>query len=251
MADPRRLGLLAPDALDGKRALVTGAAGGIGAQVALELASSGADVVLLDSASAAVTAARIEASGGQAQQILVDVADREAVTQAVRALPAIDIVVTAAGIYGAQCSLEELSQSEMDRVLSVNLCGTVWTVRAALPQLRKSSSGRVVCLGSMAAQVGGVLAGPQYVASKGAIHAFVKWLARTEASSNILVNGIAPGAIETPMIAGQDFDEASMPLGRIGTPDEVARLAAFLSSPLMGNITGAILDINGGTSMGS
>ncbi|MEU0470833.1 SDR family oxidoreductase [Amycolatopsis sp. NPDC006131] len=108
----------------------------------------------------------------------------------------------------------------------------------------------MVCIGSVAGKVGGVLAGPHYVASKGAVHAVVKWLAKTEAARGITANAIAPGVVDTEMVAGRGYRPDYCPLGRLAQPEEIARVAAFVASPAASYLTGAVVDVNGGYAMG-
>ncbi|TVT25379.1 SDR family oxidoreductase [Amycolatopsis acidiphila] len=233
----------------GERAVVTGAARGIGARIAIELARAGAEVTVVDVRDPAETVAAIEAEGGQACGRTLDVTDRAAVHEAFAALPALDVLVTSAAVYGETVSIDELEESEVDLVLGVNVKGTLWSIRAALPLLRRAG-GRVVCIGSVAGKVGGVLAGPHYVASKGAVHAVVKWLAKTEAAHGITANGVAPGVVDTEMVAGRGYRPDYCPLGRLARPEEIARVAAFLASPAASYMTGAVVDVNGGYAMG-
>lgn len=239
--------------LAGQVAVVTGAARGIGAHVAVELGAMGATVALFDVLDCADTAALVEKAGGAAQVVAVDVTDQAAVADAVHAVgdhvDRIDTVVTAAGIYGDSTRLDGLSEAELDRVLSVNTKGVLFTVQAALPPLR-SGGGSVVCVGSVAGKIGGVLAGPHYAASKGAVHAFVKWLAKTEAANGIRANGVAPGAVDTDMITGKGYAGDYCPLGRLAEPVEIARVVAFLASPAASYMTGTVVDVNGGYFMG-
>jgi NAD(P)-dependent dehydrogenase (short-subunit alcohol dehydrogenase family) len=109
--------------------------------------------------------------------------------------------------------------------------------------------GRIVLVGSLAGRMGGLIAGPHYVASKGAVHALVKWLARQAAPHNVLVNGVAPASVETPLMQGQPVDLARIPLGRMGQPEEVAGPIAFLCSAAASYVCGVVLDVNGGVYM--
>jgi NAD(P)-dependent dehydrogenase (short-subunit alcohol dehydrogenase family) len=233
--------------------MVTGAARGIGAGVAVGLAAVGHDVTVLDVLETGDTVAKIAAAGGTATGAQVDVRDREAVHEVVGAAAdragRLDVLVTCAGIYGAVTTLDELEQADLDAVLGVNIAGTIWTVQAALPHLRRSG-GRVVCVGSIAGRNGGVLSGPHYGASKGGVHAFVRWLAKAEAKNGVLANAIAPGPIDTPMLQGRGYTADAVPLGRFGHPDEIAALAVFLASPSASYITGAVIDANGGLFIG-
>lgn len=240
-----------PGSLRGHHAVVTGAARGIGQQIALELARAGARVTVFDRREATETVELIDREGGEAAAIAVDVSDRESVQLAFTELDAerLDVLVTSAAIYGSTTPIDELTESDVDDVLNVNIKGTLWCLRAALPMLRKHE-GRVVCIGSVAGKVGGVLAGPHYVASKGGVHAMVKWLAKTEAHRGIRANGVAPGVVDTEMIDGVGYQPDYCPLGRLANPEEIARVAAFLATPAASYITGTVVDVNGGHFMG-
>ena len=240
-----------PGSLRGQHAAVTGAARGIGQQIALELARAGARVTVFDTRDASDTAETIRAEGGTADAVTLDVTDRDAVKGAFAELATegLDALVTSAAIYGSTTPIDDLTASEVDDVLEVNIKGTLWTVRAALPLMRVRG-GRVVCIGSVAGKIGGVLAGPAYVASKGAVHAMVKWLAKTEAKNGILANGVAPGVVDTEMIIGQAYQPDYCPLGRFARPEEIARVAAFLATPAASYLTGTVVDVNGGHFMG-
>ncbi|MFD4190946.1 SDR family NAD(P)-dependent oxidoreductase [Amycolatopsis thermoflava] len=235
--------------MHGRQAVVTGAARGIGAHIARELAAAGAEVTVLDVNDPARTVATIRAEGGTATGHAVDVTDLAGVRAVLSGLPALDALVTSAAVYGDTVSVDDLDESEVDHVLGVNVKGTLWTIKAALPLLRRHG-GRVVCIGSVAGKVGGVLAGPHYVASKGAVHAMVKWLAKTEAAHGITANGVAPGVVDTEMVAGRGYRPDYCPLGRLAQPEEIARVAAFLASPAASYMTGAVVDVNGGYAMG-
>lgn len=249
MTTPAPVSVLHPEALLDRVAVVTGATRGIGAAVALELARSGADLALFDLDEPGETARAALALGRKATASVLDVTDRSAVEEAIGALPRIDVLVVSAGVYGEPIPIADMTEEEMDRVLGVNLKGALWTARAALPALRRAG-GRIVCVGSAAGEVGGVASGPQYVSSKGGLHAMVKWMARTEAKNNVAVNAVAPGAIETDMIAGKGYSGDYCPLGRLGTAQDVAAVVAFLASPGAAYMTGSIVDVNGGFYMG-
>lgn len=232
--------------LDGGVALVTGAARGIGAACAIELAAHGATVGLVDLLNTSDTAAAITAAGGRAAGREADVGNREAHQAALASLAdelgGWDYFVSAAGIYGRTTRIEELDDPEVDAVLRVNFKGPLWGVQAAL----QAGVARIVCIGSVAGKVGGVLAGPHYAGSKGAVHALVKWAARAVAADGVIVNGIAPGAVETAMIEGQPYSGDYCPLGRLGRPEEIARIARMLCSPDADYMTGQVLDVSGG-----
>ena len=198
------------------------------------------------------TAAKIAGAGGSAIKLQVDVRDRMGLAAAFadvsRQWGGIDILVTSAGVYGRKTAIEDLDDAEVDEVLGVNFKGTLWSVQAALPHM--PDSGRIVCIGSVAGKTGGVLSGPHYGASKGAVHATVRWLAKSIAPRGICVNGVAPGAIDTDMIRGKGYSPDYCPLGRLGTPDDVAGMVMYLVSPASAYVTGSVLDVNGGYFMG-
>jgi len=248
-------GMLHPDGpagMTGQVAVVTGAARGIGAEVAKELAAAGAAVTVLDARPCDEVVTAITEAGGSAVGQIVDVTDRGAVAAAMAAAAApagrIDALVTCAAIYGDAVSLEELAEPDLDSVLDVNVKGTMWSVGGALPHMR-DQGGRIVCIGSVAGKIGGVLAGPHYVASKGAVHALVRWIAKTEAANGIVANGVAPGVVDTPMITGKGYRPDGHPLGRFAAPEEIARVAAFLASPAASYVSGEVVDANGGLAM--
>ncbi|MDN5931102.1 MAG: SDR family oxidoreductase, partial [Pseudonocardia sp.] len=199
------------------------------------------------------TVQRVESGGGSATGVQVDVRDRDAVHAAISAAAeragGLDVLVTCAGIYGAVTTIDDLLPEDLDAVLGVNVAGTIWTDQAALPHLRRRG-GRVVCVGSVAGRNGGLLSGPHYGASKGGVHAFVRWLARIEAGNGILANVIAPGPIDTPMLQGRGYTPDAIPLRRFGRAEEIASVAVFLASPGAGYITGSIVDANGGSFVG-
>jgi NAD(P)-dependent dehydrogenase (short-subunit alcohol dehydrogenase family) len=234
-------------------AVVTGAAQGIGAAIAIGLADAGHAVTALDIRDTTHTVGSIEAVGHSAVGARADVRDRDAVRAAIDAAAerggGLDVLITCAGIYGAVTTIDELMPEDLDSVLGVNLAGTIWTVQAALPHLRRRG-GRIVCVGSVAGRNGGLLSGPHYGASKGGVHAFVRWLAKTEAGNGILANAIAPGPIDTPMLQGRGYTAEAIPLKRFGRAEEIASVAVFLASSGASYITGSVVDANGGSFIG-
>jgi 3-oxoacyl-[acyl-carrier protein] reductase len=140
--------------------------------------------------------------------------------------------------------------ASFNRVMSVNVLGPIHALRAFLPAMLARRRGHVVFVGSLAGRSGGLIAGPHYVASKGAVHALVKWLARQVAPQNVIVNGVAPASIETPMMRDRPVDLDRIPLGRMGKPEEIGWPIAFLCSEAAAYICGAVIDVNGGVYMG-
>lgn len=239
-----------PFSLEGETILVFGAASGIGASAAKLCARLGAKLMLADVADAQPLARDIEAAGGSASSVSCDVTDRAAVELTVAQAGAVDAMIVCSGI----CPFDDWTDPDWDEIYdrtnAVNVKGTVNCVRAALPSMMERGRGRIVLVGSLAGRTGGLLSGPHYVASKGAIGALVRWFARLGAPRNVLVNGLAPGPVDTRMIAGRSVNMESIPLGRIARPDELAGPIAFLCSPAASYVCGAMLDVNGGVYMG-
>lgn len=162
----------------------------------------------------------------------------------------VDVLVNNAAILGAsEKSFEDYAPEEWEQVFRVNVRGPALLTQAIWPHMVNQGGGKIVCIGSIAGRMGGLRAGPHYTASKGAIHAFVKWAARKGAPFGIYVNGIAPGPIDTPMIANQGYTAEGIPLGRLGQPEDIAMAVVFLASQASNFITGQILDVNGGILM--
>jgi len=238
-------------ALQGNVAVVTGAARGIGLASARALGEAGARVILLDVLDMNPALGELHSAGIEAQAAQVDVSQRRQLTEAITSIAGgrLDILVTAAGIFGRTPDLESLDDEEVDRVLAVNFKGTLWAIQAALPLMR-AHGGKIVCIGSVAGTIGSILSGVHYTASKGAIHAIVKWVAKREASGGIYANVIAPGVVQTDMTEGKDYRPDYCPLGRFGMPDDIAAAVVFLASPASNYITGTVLHVNGGFFMG-
>ncbi|UDY36655.1 SDR family NAD(P)-dependent oxidoreductase [Dermatobacter hominis] len=240
-------------------AVVTGAASGIGLGIARRLASDGHAVALLDRNGPAAEreAAAIVADGGRAIGLECDVSDRPAVETAyavVRGdLGPITIVVTSAGIESFD-RIESISPELWDRVIGVNLTGTFTCLQLAIADMEEAGWGRMVTISSSSAQ-SGTSRMAHYVASKGGVIGLTKAFAHELAKRNITVNTIPPTLVDTPMArhAEQEGDvppidtiAGFVPLGRAGTPDDIAAACSFLCSEEAGYITGQVIGVNGG-----
>jgi len=238
-----------PFSLAGKTVFIAGGASGIGASTAGVCAALGAKLVLADIGDATPVADKLRCDGHQASAAFCDITDRAAVERLVSRSGLLDAMVVCSGI----CPFDDWMADDWDdvyeRTNAVNVKGTVNCVRAALPGMMERGGGRIVLVGSLAGRSGGLLSGPHYVASKGAVGALVRWFASKGAPRNVLVNGIAPGPVDTGMIAGRDLNLAAVPLGRIARPEEIAATIAFLCSPAASYVCGAMLDVNGGVYM--
>jgi NAD(P)-dependent dehydrogenase (short-subunit alcohol dehydrogenase family) len=237
-------------ALTGRRVLVTGAAAGIGAETAQVCASLGAEMILVDRAPADGLAAAIRDAGGRAEAIVADIGERAEMERIAERVGVVDGLVLNAAI----CPFDDWTEPGWDAtfaaVMGVNVLGPIHAARAFLPGMMARGSGRIVLVGSVAGKVGGLIASPHYVASKGGVHALVKWLAKRGAPRNVLVNGVAPASVATPMMDGQPVNLANVPLARMAEPREVAWPIAFLCSDAASYICGTVLDVNGGVYMG-
>ena len=243
-----------PIDLTGRVAIVTGASRGIGRAICLALAREGASVGLCDILPSPETAKKIRSMGQEVLEVQCDIRRKasilSAVNQIVDSFGRIDILVNNAGILGdSSKQFEEYSEDEWDFLLQTNLRGVFLMTQAVWSYLKKQGSGKVICVGSIAGRIGGLLAGPHYCASKGGIHAFVKWAAKKGATLGIYVNGIAPGPIKTPMTTNEPYKSTMVPLGRLGEPEDIAEVAVFLASQASNFITGNIIDVNGGILM--
>jgi 2-dehydro-3-deoxy-L-rhamnonate dehydrogenase (NAD+) len=233
--------------LSGRAALVTGGASGLGAAAAAALAAAGARVAVFDRQTAAL--------GGRA--VAGDIADFAQVTAAVDCINEqfgpVDILVNSAGIAGPWLSALTLDEPEWTRIMTVNATGTFNICRAVVPGMVERGYGRVVLVSSVAGKEGNPLL-PAYSASKAAVIAFGKSIAREVAGTGVLVNLITPAVFETPMAIDQpaeivDRMVSSVPLGRMGKPSEAAALICWLCSEDCSFSTGAVFDISGGRSV--
>jgi len=240
-------------------AVVTGGASGIGLGCARHLAADGHRVAVFDlnGAAAETAAAELNRVGPTAMAVRVDVADRASVDDGfarVRAeLGPVEILVTSAGIESFTPVLEVTPQT-WDRIIAVNLTGTFSCVQAALPDMLAAGWGRIVTISSSSAQSGAPNM-THYVASKGGVIALTKALAVELARSGITANTIPPSLVDTPMsrnaeaagdFPGVDVIGPMVPLGRAGTPDDIAAACSFLCSDGGSYITGQVIGVNGG-----
>jgi 3-oxoacyl-[acyl-carrier protein] reductase len=242
---------MAVDELAHRVALVTGASGGIGAQLSLRLAGAGAAIAVHyrsghDRAERVVET--IRGCGGQAVAVTADLSDAEATAALVEAvnkrLGPVDVLVANAGV-SRPGSYEEIDAPAFDETLAVNVRAPYLLARAVLPGMRARNFGRILFTSSVAALTGGIV-GPHYAASKAALHGLAHFLAARAAPDGVTVNVIAPALIEeTGMLPGDPADlSARVPVGRLGKPDEVADFAVAVLRN--GYITNQVMSVDGG-----
>ncbi len=236
--------------LSGRRILITGGGAGIGAATATVCARLGAEVLLIDIVSSQRVVEMIRSDGGRATSFVADAASRSDMERLSAEIGAADgLVLNAAICPWDEDWLAAEWDASFNRVMAVNVLGPIYALRAFLPAMLDRRRGHIVFVGSLAGRSGGLIAGPHYVASKGAVHALVKWLARQVAPQNVIVNGVAPASIETPMMRGRQVDLDRIPLGRLGKAEEIGWPIAFLCSDAASYICGAVIDVNGGVYM--
>lgn len=246
-----------------KAALITGAARGIGREIARQLAARGHPVVLLDAHAGVMDAAQALCDEGHAARaVCLDVTDEAAVMELPDALkdlwPSLAIVVNNAGISpkheGRKREVMDMPLQEWRRVLEVNLTGAFMVTRQCLAPMMRAGWGRVVMVTSQAARVRTPVPGAHYAASKSGLAGLARILAGEVARHGITVNCVAPGRVESDMTAevGQALNTdlaRTIPLGRLGQAGDVAAAVAFFTSAEAGYITGATIDVNGGNTM--
>jgi NAD(P)-dependent dehydrogenase (short-subunit alcohol dehydrogenase family) len=237
--------------LAGRSAFVTGGASGIGAAIAARLAAAGADVTIGD---VDVDAAKAHAEAIGATGVQLDVTDPASAEAAIGAGGPFDILVNNAGIDMAGVFFGDVTPAQWRRLLAVNLEGVFACTQAALPAMQQTGWGRIVNMASEAGRMG-AKADAVYAASKGAVIAFTKSIARENARYGITVNAVAPGPIDTPLLRRMppkavEVVTASTLLRRLGQPDEVAAAVAFLAAPEASYITGEVLGVSGGMFLG-
>ena len=243
--------------LTGKIAIVTGAASarGIGRATAQLFADHGAKVAIFDlDANAAAEAAATLGEGhlGLAANVADEAQVRDAVAEVLARFGRIDVLVNNAGITQPVKTLE-ITGADYDRILNVNLRGTLLMSQAVIPGMRNQGAGSIICMSSVSAQRGGgIFGGPHYSAAKAGVLGLGKAMARELGPHNVRVNAITPGLIHTDITGGLMQDERrhaiieGIPLGRLGEARDVANAALFLASDLSSYLTGVTLDVNGG-----
>lgn len=242
-----------------KVAVVTGAARGIGRAIALAFVGEGAKAVLVDIDGEPLERLQEEIvnRGGQALRIPCDISKSSAVGEMMNLVLGtfgrMDILINNAGII-RRGTIETVTEEDWDRVIAINLKGTFNCCRAAVAPMKRQGGGNIVNVSSIAGKMGDITSAPGYGPSKAGGDALMKTLARQLAPYGIRVNAVAPHAIETEMSAQWSEERrreiiASIPLGRLGQPEDVAQAVLFLASGAASFITGEILDVNGGALM--
>ncbi|MCM3548526.1 3-oxoacyl-ACP reductase [Niallia circulans] len=250
----------------GKVSIVTGAARGIGAAAAIELAKEGADVVLVDVLSCEQTKETIANEVGSAEVVCyeVDVKNRDEVEGLMKAVNRqfgrIDVVVNNAGTC-CRYDLESMTDEMWHRDIDTNLRGTfLMTQTAIYPYMKQQGNGKIINISSISGIMGGPFAfnegeraersGPAYAASKGGVIAFTRWVAKEVGRLGITCNSIAPGPVATEITKGMNYPLANQVIQRMGTPEDIAAAVVYLASPQADYVTGEVLKVCGGSAIG-
>ena len=248
-----------PTSLDGKTAIVTGGAMGIGQAIVRSLGARGASVAIGDIADPSETLALVKDRGGIAFAYSCDILDSAAVRKFVGAvlerLGRIDILVNCAG-DGDRVGLLDTTDEAWDRQIKLNLTGTFYMMRAVIPAMLEAGSGSIVNISSISGVIGGLpsrgehgRSAPAYAAAKAGAIGLTKWAAREFGGRGVRVNAVAPGPVLTRQNMGYDFGTDDYPIPRMGTTEDMAETVAFLASPAASYITGEVVRVSGGVGM--
>lgn len=243
--------------LNGKVALITGSARGIGKATALMLASYGADIIVNDRAESSEsesTTGEVRSKGVKAEFIAADVTDFAAVKrlydESIRLFGKVDILVNNAGIALSN-TMMNISEEDWDKVIDVNLKGIFNTCKLFSPSMMERNWGRIINISSIAGRRGSIFGDVHYSSAKAGVIGFTKCLAKICGPHNVTVNAIAPGIVKTQILSEEHeaASIASIPLGRTAVPDEIASVILFYASAMSDYVTGTVLDVNGGSYM--
>jgi 3-oxoacyl-[acyl-carrier protein] reductase len=242
--------------MEGKTALITGAAGGIGAACVKMFARHGIKQMALTDVrkdNLEKTAEQVETETGLrciriAADLRREAADVSLVEEAVKQMGRLDILVNCAGI-SRQGNLYSVTEEQWDFTFDINVKGLFFICRETFRAMEKQQSGCIINLASQAGRGGGIVVTPDYPSSKAAVLTLTKSLAKAGAPKGIRVNTVSPGLIATEMTSTYGYDPGTVPLGRIGTGEDVAGAVLFLASDYASYITGACIDVNGGIAM--
>lgn len=242
--------------LEDKTVIITGSGQGIGQETAELFAQYGASVVVADlnfEKAVAVSEYLRKKYQCDTLAIKVDVSNPDSVKsmidKTIDQLFRIDILVNNAGICQGAVPFEDLDNNEWQKIINVNLMGTVNCIKEVIPIMKQQGSGKIINLCSLAGEVGGIKVAASYAATKAAISCLTKSNAKYLGPYNINVNAVAPGFIDTDMTKDFDYELGTVPLRRLGTPKDIANGILFLSSEEASYITGTTLDVNGGVFM--
>ena len=237
---------------EGKTVAVTGAANGIGRATALIAAELGANLLLIDRAPLAEIAAELQAMGVTVTTLEGDLTEDGFIDRIIAKGP-IDALAHCAGILGRTALHKAPSPRErFHQTMDVNVRVPIDLGMALIEHMAPRGGGSIVMIGSVAGRTGGTsLSTPiDYSASKGAVHVVVRWLSRQAVGRGVLINGVAPGPVKTGMTAGSTVDPKALPRGSMGRPEEIGWMIMMLLSPAASYVSGAVLDINGGSYVG-
>jgi len=237
--------------MQGRRALVTGAASGIGRATAVALTGLGAGLMLTDRAPLDETRADVEAAGGTCEVVQGDLTEDAFIASLFGEQPVFAMAHCAAILETRQWDEDPDWNQRFHRLMDINVRVPLQLTAAAIEHMAGHGGGHIALVGSVAGKTGGTSLStpPDYSASKGAVHALVKWLSRNAVGRGVLVNAVAPGPVETPMTRGSNLGP-SLPMRRMGRAEELAWPIAFLCMPAASYLSGAILDVNGGAFVG-